>query len=223
MHRPAALVLLSLAVMGCAGDDGAPSPPAAAELVAAAERGDVARIEELLARGAAVDGRDARNRTAVTAAALGDHVSAARALIEAGADVDLQDDNRNNPLLVCGETGNVALLRVVLAAGPDLGATNRFGGTALIPASDRGHVELLRELLATEIDLDHVNRLGWTALLEAIILGEGGEAHTEIVRLLVTAGADVDLADGDGVRPLEHARERGFTEIATILMAAGAA
>ena len=61
-------------------------------------------------------------RTAVTAAALGDHVDVARVLIDAGADVDLQDAERNNPLLVCGETGNVAMLREVLRAHPDLGA-----------------------------------------------------------------------------------------------------
>ncbi len=80
----------------------------------------------------------------------------------------------------------------------------------------------MRRLLATQIEVDHVNRLGWTALLEAIVLGEGGPAHTETVRLIVDAGADVDLADGDGTRPLAHAEERGFDAIARILRRAGA-
>ena len=83
--------------------------------------------------GADVDGRTATGRTAVTAAALGDHVEVARVLIDAGADVDLQDDDRNNPLLVCGETGDVAMLREVLRGEPDLGATNRFGGDGADP------------------------------------------------------------------------------------------
>ena len=48
----------------------------------------------------------------------------------------------------------------------------------------------MKILLATAIDKDHVNKLGWTALLEAVILGDGGTAHTEIVRLLVEAGAN---------------------------------
>ena len=74
----------------------------------------------------------------------------------------------------------------------------------------------------TAIDLDHVNRLGWTALLEAIILGDGGARHTEVVRLLVAAGADVDIADANGVSPLAHARRRGFAEIAAILERGGA-
>jgi ankyrin repeat protein len=78
-----------------------------------------------------------------------------------------------------------------------------------------------RELLRTAIDIDHVNRLGWTALLEAVILGDGGAAHVEIVRLLLAGGARVNLADRDGVTPLAHARARGHTEIARLLQAAG--
>ncbi len=91
----------------------------------------------------------------------------------------------------------------------------------MIRAADRGHVEIVRELLKTDIDVDHVNNLGWTALLEAIILGDGGARHTEVVRLLVDAGADVNLADGAGVTPLVHARQRGFDEMTSILEAAG--
>ena len=99
---------------------------------------------------------------------------------------------------------------------------NRFGGTALIPACHHGHVEAVKLLLATRIDKDHVNNLGWTALLEAVVLGNGGPRHTEIVRMLVAAGANVNLPDRDGVTPLAHARQRGYTEMMRILQAAGA-
>jgi ankyrin repeat protein len=135
----------------------------------------------------------------------------------AGADVDLQADDRSNPLLLCGVHGNVAVLREVLRGDPDLGATNRYGGVAHIPASERGHVEMVRALLEAGIDVDHVNRLGWTALLEAVILGDGGEAHQEIVRLLLEAGADPSIADGDGVTPLAHAREKGHRAMVEML------
>jgi ankyrin repeat protein len=111
----------------------------------------------------------------------------------------------------------VDLLREVLRGDPDLGATNRYGGVALIPASDRGHVDMVRALLETEIDVDHVNRLGWTALLEAVILGDGGEEHQEIVRMLLAAGADASIADDEGVTPLQHARDRGYAEMIEML------
>jgi Ankyrin repeats (3 copies) len=82
-------------------------------------------------------------------------------------------------------------------------------------------VAVEERLLEREVEIDHVNRLGWTALLEAIILGGGDRGHTEVVRLLVEAGADVNLADGQGVTPLTHARRQGYDEIAAILRRSG--
>jgi ankyrin repeat protein len=78
----------------------------------------------------------------------------------------------------------------------------------------------VRRVVRTGIDLDHVNDLGWTALLEAVILGDGGPAHQEIVRILLDAGADPSIADGDGVTPLEHAESSGQREVAQILRGA---
>ena len=95
-------------------------------------------------------------------------------------------------------------------------------GTALIPAAERGHVETVRRLIAAGVDVNHVNRLHWTALLEAVMLGDGGPRHQHVVELLLAAGADPALADGDGVTALAQARRRGYTEIAAILQRAGA-
>jgi ankyrin repeat protein len=111
---------------------------------------------------------------------------------------------------------------MTLAAGADLKDVNRYGGTGLIPACHRGHVEAVRLLLATKININHVNNLGWTALMEAVTLGDGGPAHTEIVRLLVEAGADVNIPDRDGVTPLAHAKRRSYSGMVRILQGAGA-
>ncbi|MBO1337920.1 ankyrin repeat domain-containing protein [Streptomyces sp. VRA16 Mangrove soil] len=189
-------------------------------LLTAAAQGDTETVRTALAAGADPEARDGHRRTPLLLAALNDHVPAAAELVGAGADPDAQDDRSDSAWLVTGVTGSVAMMRTLLPAGPDLKVTNRFGGIALIPASERGHVDYVRAVLReTDIDVDHVNRLGWTALLEAVILGDGGRAHQEIVELLITAGATPDLPDGDGVTPLEHAERRGFTEIAGLLRA----
>ena len=66
-----------------------------------------------------------------------------------------------------------------------------------------------------------LTNLGSTALLEAVILGQGGRRHQETVRALVEAGADVNIADRQGVTPLGHARSRGYAAIVEMLERAG--
>ncbi|MBC7620837.1 MAG: ankyrin repeat domain-containing protein [Candidatus Saccharibacteria bacterium] len=191
-------------------------------MVRAGEVGDVAALRQLLDSGVAVDVQDGEGRTALLAATRAGRVDSARLLIERGADVNATDMMQDSPYLLAGALGRLEILRMTLAAGADLKSTNRYGGTALIPAAHYGHVETVRELLKTQIDIDHVNRLGWTALLEAIILGDGGPAHTEIVRLLVVHGANVQRGDAQGVTPLVHAEQRGQRKIVEILRRAGA-
>jgi ankyrin repeat protein len=191
-------------------------------LIIASERGDLNEVNQLLAQGAGVNARDGRGRTALIAAAYGNHLEVARVLIEAGADVNIKDSTQQSAYLIPTADGNLDMLRLTLQSGADVHSTDSYNGTGLIRAADRGHVEIIQELLQTPINVDHVNRLGWTALLEAIILGNGGPRHTEVVRLLVGAGANVNLADGNGVTPLTHARQRGFGEIIAILSSAGA-
>lgn len=155
------------------------------------------------------------------AATHANQIETARRLIAAGANVNAKDAIGDSPFLYAGAEGRNEILKMTLAAGADLKSTNRYGGTALIPAAHHGHVETVRILLATKIDKDHVNKLGWTALLEAIILGDGGSSHTEIVQLLVASGANVNLPDRDGVTPLAHARRRGFAAMVDALEKAG--
>ncbi|MFI1651372.1 ankyrin repeat domain-containing protein [Streptomyces avidinii] len=190
-------------------------------LLDGARRGDAAAVGTALAAGAAVEARDEELRTPLLLAALGDHVAVAELLVAAGADPNAPDSRQDSPWLVTGVTGSVRMMRLLLPAGPDLKQRNRFGGISLVPAAERGHTAYVRAVLdETDIDVDHVNRLGWTALLEAVILGDGGARHEEVVALLLAAGADPRLPDHDGVTPYEHAARRGFGRMARTLKAA---
>ena len=194
-----------------------------AELHRAAQANDVALIEKLLASGAEIDARDADQRTALLVATHANAADAARALIAAGANVNAKDNIQDTPYLFAAAEGHTEILRLILATGrTNLKDTNRYGGTGLIPAAHHGHPEIVRELLKTDIAIDHVNRLGWTALLETIILTDGGPIHQDILQQLITAGADVNKPDAEGVSPLAHAKQRGYTEMIAMLEKAGA-
>ncbi|MBW8349952.1 ankyrin repeat domain-containing protein [Bacillus sp. IITD106] len=188
------------------------------QLILSAEQGDTENVLKLLEDGANINSTDELGRTAVVAATYNNQVDTVKALIQKGADINIRDNHLNNVLLYAGAEGLLEIVKLAIDAGADTKLTNRFGGTALIPASERGHVEVVNELLTrSDIDVNHINNLHWTALLEAVILGDGGEKHQQIVQLLVDHGADPNIGDGEGVTPLEHAQTRGFQAIEKIL------
>lgn len=201
-----------------AAAESAPSfPDPSATLRRAATDGDADLAALALRAGADPETRDEQGRTPLLLAVTDDRLDVARLLVALGADVDALDDRHDSPWLVTGVTGSVAMLQVLLPAHPDLTLVNRFGGTALIPAAERGHVEYVRRAVSTGIDVNHVNDPGWTALLEAVVYGDGSETYQEIVRILLAAGADPDLADANGITALDHARSRGQQEVAALL------
>jgi len=211
---------------GCGSDDEralSSDPERDAALVVAAARGDAGEVQRLVDAGASVHYADGTSRTALIAAAYANHLDVARLLVDAGADVNAKDETVQSAYLVSTSEveDDTRLLELTLESGADVASLDSYNGTGLIRAADRGYVEIVRRLLETDIDVDHVNNLGWTALLEAIILGDGGARHTEVVRLLLEAGADPDLADGEGIRPLAHARTANHEEIARLLVDAG--
>lgn len=195
------------------------------DLIAAAARGDDAAVDQLLIKGAEINGADVAGRTAVTAAAANNRVETARLLVQRGADVNLVDDDGESAyLLATSEVGpDDALLVVMLNGGADITALDRFDGTGLIRAGERGFDRIVRRLLTSGVAVNHVNNLGWTALHEAIILGECTPSYVRTVEALVEAGADVDLPSRrDGVRPLTHAMRAGCQEVVDVLRGAGA-
>ena len=173
---------------------------------------------------AATLGACGEDHTALLAAAYANDVATARTLIESGADVNAKDDTEQSAYLIAtSEVGDdPRLLELTLDAGARVDDKDSFNGTGLIRAAERGHVRIVRRLLAAGIDRDHVNELGWTALHEAIILGDGGREHVATVQALIDGGVDLDVPDGNGVRPLTHAVRLGHDEIAKALRAAGA-
>ncbi len=217
----AARVAPVLGLLGLMGAAAMGQDEAAARLRAAAADGQADTVRALLADGVAVDAQDGQGRTALLLAVDSGQTQVARILLDAGASPNVQAANQDTPWLLAGASGRTEILHAMMPRGPDLTIRNRYGGNALIPACERGHVDTVAFLLTTPVPVDHINRLGWTCLLEIVLLGDGGPRHQQIARMVLDAGADPNLADGEGVTPLAHAVARGQTEIAGMIRAAG--
>lgn len=227
--RTSALIALLVASSTRVDAVWAQVPPSASEVVAytglfaAAVSGDVAALRTELGGDANPDVRDDYGRTPLHVAAYAGQHEIMRLLVAAGADPNALENDRYDIVTIAAVENDVPTLEAALELGTKASnVTSRYDGTALIAAAHLGHVQVVDMLVRAGAPLDHVNNLGWTALIESIVLGDGGARHTETLKVLVDAGANVNLPDGNGHTPLALAEAREFAEMVRILEAAGA-
>lgn len=228
-HKAIILLLIGyLPLQGCGNSTGNKNmkishQDSVSSLLKAVSEKDATLVAEILSTQPNLEVTDNKGRTPLMIATYNADSKIAEQLISAGADVNAQDDMLNSPHLYAGANGDVTILEMSLANGAKFDIYNRYGGTALIPAAEKRHLEVVKILTKIpDYPIDHINKLGWTALMEAIVLGATGEKQVAIVKFLVDAGADVNIADKDGVTPLQHAKNRGMDKIAKILIQANA-
>ncbi|UUN26292.1 ankyrin repeat domain-containing protein [Streptomyces sp. FIT100] len=106
-----------------------------------------------------------------------------------------------------------------LRAGAPAEATDEDGQTALYTAAARDRPGMVRLLLAAGADPD---RASGAEGAELPLCGTAVWGHTEAMRALLAAGAQVDLAEEPGVRALIWACREGRAEVVELLLAAGA-
>ena len=224
-HKIILSALLVLAVsMGFTFTAAPQIPPSASEVARyeglhqAAYRGDVAAISALIAAGAELEARDPSGRTPAHVAVFASHDLALRALADAGANLNALENQAYDIVTIAAVANDLKILDLALSLGASpANVTSPYEGTALIAAAHLGHHAVVKRLIEAGAPLDHVNNLNWTALIEAVVLGDGGPDHVETVQALVDAGADKNIADRQGVTPLEHARAREYVNIIAIL------
>jgi hypothetical protein len=203
--------------------------PSAAEVAAyrglhaAAQRGDLAALEQARASGADLEARDGHGRTPLHVATFARQRGAIRALAKSGARLGALENDRYDAVTIASVADDEETLRLLLELGASAKLiTSRYDGTALIAAAHLGHDGVVRQLISAGAPLDHVNNLHWTALIESIVLGNGGPRHVACLKALLDAGANTQLADREGRTPLQLARSRGYAEMARLLEARGA-
>lgn len=146
----------------------------------AAFKGDTARINALLGKGADINQQDRVGRTALHLAALHERVDVVRMLLDAGAEVDVTDQRFGyRPLHFSARKGNAGVSELLVRHGADLDAQSLRGKTALHLAVINQHPAVVTILLKYLARVDICDSNNKTPLQLAETSG-----HTEIVGLI---------------------------------------
>ena len=161
--------------------------------------------------------KDNDGYTALYCAAGDNHADVVEVLIDAGADIEAKDDMGRPPLYCACRLGNLAVVKLFVKAG-GVRATDNEGTTCLMYASEYGHTETVRYLVGLlEVDVNASNTRGSTSLHLAVL-----QKHSDVVQVLIDAGADVEAKDDNGRPPLHCACLVGYLKIVQMLVEADA-
>ncbi|MCY3975093.1 MAG: ankyrin repeat domain-containing protein [Simkaniaceae bacterium] len=143
-----------------------------------------------------------------------------RWLLRSGVDVHHRDHENKTVLFTAACHGDPKIVEELLeyGAGAEINVCSSKGETPLIQACAYGHTEVVKELLKCCPVPDACDHIGRTAINMAAQRSDG----LAIVRELLEYGADLDLADNEGVTPLMEACSGGHADIVEELLEHGA-
>jgi ankyrin repeat protein len=192
-------------------------------------------LQYLLRSGAAVNARDDQGCTPLFIAAAGadnDTGAAATAadaavvqlLLDAGADATLKNKCGESVLAVAVQGDSVRILQLLEAAGAELSPA---AATELLCVAVSWHrVSAARHLLNRGAAVNSVSQHNGYKVLHKIVTAAtaatAAGASADMMRLLISRGADVHAHSQHGDTPLYTAVKRGHTALAEVLLAAGA-
>ena len=201
-----------------------PSPNAAAakpasELVTASQRGDLARVRELLAAGGSANDVDPdTGRSALHFAARENRAEVIVVLLDSKADINATDRTGKTPLTMAAENSAVEATKLLIERGADLNKRDQIGGTPLTWACGLGTASTVKLLIDSGADLSVVDVNGLTPLIWAAGIGK-----PESVKLLLERKPELNVTDGvTGDTALMRAVRSGKTESVKLLIEAGA-
>lgn len=180
-------------------------------------------VTALLEAGANVNVRDDDGETPLHRASLNNGTESVSLLVKAGADIEAMDNLLDSPLHYAAEGNAVGSIAALLDAGARIDSVGYGGRTPLFEAIFWDNPEAVALLLRRganvnfRIDLENDNTHGESPLHTAAMC-----ANTEIISLLLEAGADIEAMSVRGKKPIDYAVRDNRTDIVLFLMSRGA-
>lgn len=161
---------------------------------------------------------NAEGQTALMAVADSSSTRGTQLLLALGANPNLADENGNTALFYAMRQGATDIAESLITAGGDKNHRNNDGDTLLHAAVSADYEYAALHLLDQGFDANAANNDGITPLMRAASMSD----NPEILRTLITHGANVNQADKDGWTPIIYALSGSNSELVDTLIAAGA-
>uniref|UniRef100_A0A670J5K3 Ankyrin repeat and KH domain containing 1 n=1 Tax=Podarcis muralis TaxID=64176 RepID=A0A670J5K3_PODMU len=190
-------------------------------LMEAASAGHVEVARVLLEYGAGINTHS--NEFKESALTLDGHVEVARLLLDSGAQVNMPADSFESPLTLAACGGHVELAALLIERGANLEEVNDEGYTPLMEAAREGHEEMVALLLA-QGKTTHLLQIRALIFLLASFLVPSILILLAEYNLIPhsSTGANVHATTATGDTALTYACENGHTDVADVLLQAGA-
>uniref|UniRef100_S4RW98 Euchromatic histone-lysine N-methyltransferase 1b n=1 Tax=Petromyzon marinus TaxID=7757 RepID=S4RW98_PETMA len=182
------------------------------QLYLASRLGELQKVLLMLVEGldpnVAIEGQ--RKRTPMHGAAERGHVEVLHTLVQAGGNIDACDQDQKTPLLQAAESNQLASTRYLVKAGAYVAHKDDEGATCLHLAAKKGNLEVVQYLVSTgKVNINCQDDGGWTP-----VIWTAEYKHVDVVRLLLSRGADVTLRDNEENICLHWAAFAGSVDIA---------
>ena len=186
-------------------------------LYLAVEGGHTGLVRLLIEKGADIHAKYRDGNTPLHIAVEKEYIEIVKILLEKGADINIEinEDYRVIKLIsYYAKRGNIELVKLLTEKGADINVKDGMGYTPLYWACEEGHLEVVKLLIQQEVGVP----ININPLLR--LAARGG--HTQLVKLLIGKGADVNARNRDGNTSLHWAAEKGHIEVVKLLLEKGA-
>jgi ankyrin repeat protein len=175
-------------------------------LAIAARNGELAEVNRLLESGYDVNILSSDGVPPLFDAAAYGHIDVIKALIAANANVNYKNRVGYTSLMAAATLRSPEALEALIEAGAEILATDNNGRNALAIACKEGSAATVACLLKHKAAIDaRIGESGGTPLMWAVY---NSHSAIEIIKLLLSQGADVSLTDFSGKTVVDHARMR---------------
>ena len=168
----------------------------------------------LLERGAKAALPDGEPALVAAAGIADDDPEGIRLLLKHRASVNALDARKRSALMTAAAEGHEEIARALRAAGAEVDLVDQHGSTALMEAARAGAVEIVQMLAQAEPDASVRDQHGRDALTLAC---QSPRAHADMVRVLLSLGADAKTQGSDGRSALDHAAAAGRWDLVALL------